>query len=289
MRTGISMIFRNKLPPLAMSKRELLGFFDCSAELEACAALGIKHFELPADLNLLWDEAFSQGYIARLGGLQRRFGFTCSIHLPFRGIDLSYPSKQLAQGHADMFAQLIRATAPLSPKAYVVHASGPFLKAFRDQSVQDAIPGRCLELLEYCLCLMAEKAAIPVELLALENLALPLRFNDALLDRRNFSVCLDAGHLFSNKGGDDWSTGRFIQQYGRRMIAVHLHDVILREGMAPLDHQKLGSGELDYHQLARQLFESGYEGYVTAEIKSSMEDACRSARKFEQAVSALTP
>ena len=289
MRIGISMIFNNQLPSHAMSSGELLKLFDCSAELEACAVLGIKHFELSADLNLLWDEKFSQGYIVRLSALQHQFGFSCSIHLPFRGIDLSYPSKHLAQGYADMFAQLIRLVSPLSPKAYVVHASGPFLKAYRDQSVQDAIPGRCLELLEYCLCLIADKAAIPFELLALENLALPLRFNDALLDRRNFSVCLDAGHLFCNKGGDDWSIGRFIQQYRQRMIAVHLHDVVMQMGMEPLDHQKLGSGELDYCQLAKQLLECGYESYVTAEIKSSIEDACQSAQMFEQAVSALIP
>ncbi|MPN59183.1 hypothetical protein SDC9_206903 [bioreactor metagenome] len=100
---------------------------------------------------------------------------------------------------------------------------------------------------------------------------------------------MDVGHLFANKGGDNWSTGRFIKQYRRRMIAVHLHDVVLREGMAPLDHQKLGSGALDYRQLARQLAESGYEGCVAAEIKSSMEDARQSARMFEQAVSALAP
>lgn len=280
---GVSTVFAGKNPPNFTNHDEIRSYLDFSPKIAWLAEMGIKHIELIADLNMIWDKVFAKICIEKISKLKKEFRFTCSVHMPFRHLDISYPSEELAEGHANMLAGIAEVTAPLEPEAYVTHVAGPFINKYRMQAPEDIIPARSLDVIHFCLSRYARKAGIPERMLALENTTLPFSFYDSLLKRGGYSVCMDAGHILMDKSGDNWGVEDFFNCYKNRIISIHLHDVMQTPEGAK-DHFALGSGVADLDSLAALLVNYGYKGYVSLEIKDTIEEMYKSALLFKASV-----
>lgn len=265
---------------------ELWDYFNITSLVESAFPSDIKHIELVTDLNVLLYRELAKNDIENIARLQDKYGFTCSIHLPFRNIDISFPSKEVALAYADIFTEVVKMTDSLSPITYVSHVTGPFMTKFYGQAPDDEVPAISLDIISYCLSEFAKKAGILESKIAIENTTMPFSFYDVLLKKGDYSVCMDAGHVHMDRTKDGWSVEKFYDYYKSRITSIHLHDVeSTSEGL--LDHCPLGSGTIDYKSLARILLESDYQGYVTLEVRGEVEKKYRSAKLFEDTVSSL--
>ncbi|HML47095.1 MAG TPA: hypothetical protein PKE04_10155, partial [Clostridia bacterium] len=167
---------------------------------------GVGHFELSLDINVLLQGAREcELAVAQTREALRDVGATCSVHLPFRGVDISYPSRDVAEGYARMMAGVVRLARPLSPMAYVVHPTGDFAKRLRDFAQIFPVLQKTWDTSLFALETLARLGGIQPEELAVENLSHPLAMNDYILERLPVSACLDAGHIAADHSGDGWT------------------------------------------------------------------------------------
>jgi sugar phosphate isomerase/epimerase len=257
---------------------------DLSKVIRKFGLLGVRHFELTIDINFLLSDEITKGFvIAQTEAALAAFGATCSVHLPFRGVDISYPSRDVAEGYARMLAAAVRFARPLTPMAYVVHPSGDFMKRLHGFTSTSPVVRQAWDTALFALETLACLGEIDQRELAIENLSHPLAMNDYILKRCSVSTCLDIGHIVADHSRDGLTVSQALSRYAGRLRAVHLHDV-RHENDEVTDHLPLGTGEVDYESIAHALTACGYDGYVTLEVGTSLEDACASALLFQTAL-----
>lgn len=257
---------------------------DYASVIDRYASQGVSHFELTLDLNLLALEdpdTAPYGGVESIGRSLAAHGASCSVHLPFRGVDLSYPSREVADGYARMLGWVIALTKPLSPMAYVIHPTGDFYKRLKGMPSCSPVVRKAWETVLYGLERTARHGEVRQEELAVENLTHPLALNDYLLAEGGFSACLDVGHIAADASGEGVDIPTALVRFGKRMRAVHLHDVDMKNGKVR-DHRALGTGSVNVEEFARRLVNIGYQGYVAMEVSDGLEAAAASACLFQQ-------
>ncbi len=81
---------------------------------------------------------------------------------------------------------------------------------------------------------------------------------------KNLGLCLDVGHAYIERNLDD-----FLSKFYERLMNVHLHD---NDGLRDL-HMPLDAGKVPWRKVLENLARKGYDGFVTLECKSRMEDS----------------
>ncbi len=275
MRFGIMSMQRDEMIPAGVSPEEAVARaagFDHAALAERLFALGFNPVELGGDMPLLLPHTLSPAVVERLGHLKKQTDLTYTVHLPLWSVEPSTPLAPVRQGSVRALAETVRATRPLEPEFYVLHATGALAAEFYRMKLPEL--ARQYLLLQFqaharesIQTLLAE-TGLPGRRLAIETVEFPLQLTLDLANELDLSICLDTGHVLAGFAGPvDFFEA--LDGCLPRLGQVHLHDCPAqgrdRIGYG-LDHQALGKGDLDVGRFLDRLEAVGFSGPLIFEL-----------------------
>jgi sugar phosphate isomerase/epimerase len=283
-RFGImAMQLESLLPPDVSAEQAVAHMtrFDQAAVVGGLAHVGFNPIELNGDLALFATNAFNPDQIERLRDLRVQRGISYTVHLPLWSVEPSTPQPPVRRGSVEALINTIRATLPLEPDVYVLHATGALAAEFYRMK----LPQLARELVlrqfqanagESIQTILAE-TGIPSRKLAVETIEFPLDLTVALAEEHDLSICLDTGHILAGFSGQ-FEFFEALELCLPRLAEIHLHDAPWYESTGQIgygtDHRALGDGDLDVARLLDRLTDSHFDGPVIFEL--SVADALKS-------------
>ncbi len=199
---------------------------------------------------LLWADYFDADFAdfpryAEATGL-----FVENAHAPYRGANALWFDTLSGVAYADEIVSCIESAADFGISTIVMH---PTSKKKLDIPTDGIGLDRMKRIAE-----TAVKFGVNV---ALENMGSP-EFIGFILDNvdcERLGFCYDSGHHRCFSPDDD-----LLSQYGKRLMALHLHD---NDGISDL-HALPFSGVCDWSGIARRLVDVGYDGAIALEVQN---------------------
>ncbi len=274
MRFGIMAMQVQRLIPgdlPAGSEMAHVAGFDHSALVRQLAAQGFNPIELGGDLAMFMPQTFAPPAIERLAGLKGELGITYTVHLPLWSVEPSTLLTPVRQGSVRAMVDIVRATQPLAPEVYVLHATGALAAEFYRMNLPAKARGLILmqffnNARESAKALLGE-TGIASRQLAVETIEFPFDMMFGLAQELDTSICFDTGHVLSGFPGplDFFET---LDRCLPRLAEVHLHDSpLLRDKVEyGKDHQPLGAGDLDLARLLDRLAAADFRGPIIFEL-----------------------
>jgi sugar phosphate isomerase/epimerase len=247
--------------------------FDHAALAKSLFDRGFNPIELGGDLGMFLPHAFSPEAVERLAALKNE-GLGYTVHLPLWSVEPSTPLTPVRKGSVEAVVGSIRATLPLEPEVYVLHASGALAAEFYNMKVSEMARAIILRQFqngarESIQAILAE-TGIPSRKLAIETIEFPLDLTLELAEELDLSVCLDCGHVLAGFPG--WfDFFEVLERLLPRLAEVHLHDSKrMPEGVRGYgeDHKPLGQGDLELGRFLDRLAEANYQGPLVFELKT---------------------
>jgi len=286
MRFGIMAMQMNALIPAelpAAGAESYLSGFDHAGLVRQLYNQGFRLIELGGDLALFFPHSYDPGSVTRLGALKERFHLSYTVHLPLWSVEPSTPLEAVRAGSLRALVDTVKASLPLDPEMYVLHATGALAAEFYQMRLPDLAKGLILRQFQagarHSLEALLEKTGIPSRRLAVETVEFPLDLTLELAEALDLSVCLDTGHVLAGFAGPV-SLWEALERCLPRLGEVHLHDApAIPPGGKPgygLDHQALGKGDLDLSRLLHSLEKAAFAGPIifelsVAEARASLE------------------
>ena len=276
MRFGIMTLQREELIPSGMSKDEAaatIARLDHAELARYLHGLGFDTLELSGDMSLFLPHSFAPPTIERLAELKAETGLAYTVHLPLWSVELSTPLKPVREGSVRALIDLVRATRPLAPECYVLHANGALASEFYGMNLPEPansyilgqFQGRARESVRAILA----GTGLASRQLAIETVEFPLELTLALAEELDLSLCLDIGHILAGFSGpvDLFDA---LERCLPRLAEIHLHDCPWighgGEVVYGQDHQALGKGDLDVARLLDRLEAAGFRGPLILEL-----------------------
>lgn len=277
MRFGIKEMQFGALFPRHLSRQSApayLAGFEHAAHVRRLAEQGFQLIELSGDLALFLPQAFTGAAIAGLAALKDELGLSYTMHLPLWSIEPSTPAAPVREGSVRTINEIIRATAPLEPETYVLHATGPLATEFfrrvmpeatHELILRDFFQNRAKQSIRD---ILAETGLAPRRL-AIETIEFPFDLTLEIAEEFDISVCLDTGHVLAGFSGPI-DLFEALELCLPRLAEVHLHDAPWQGPEMKLghgrDHQPLGKGDLDVARLLDRLAAAAYQGPIIFEL-----------------------
>lgn len=232
--------------------------------------LGVDVVELPANLMVICPNLFTTRTIKALADYQASSGVGYTVHLPFRGLDVSSLCRPIAEASVASYKKIIaQLEEALTVKHYVMHLTETMLKQVA------AKPHMESELKEKIITAMYEQAEkgvreilreAPKGKLLLENIKSGWQEPFAMARKLGTGICCDIGHLVLD-GADIQNVVDanldLIQEF-------HFHDAVewtLKDGRTILqDHVALGTGVLDVTRTLDIMLSGGFNGILMVEV-----------------------
>ncbi|MFH1633831.1 MAG: cobamide remodeling phosphodiesterase CbiR [Chloroflexota bacterium] len=276
MRFGIMSAQLNLLIPAGLPAEELLTHIakiSHAGLIRELAGRGFDPIELNGDLAMLLPHLYAPPVIEQLAALEAEIGVCYTVHLPLWSIETSTPQAAVRKGSVQAVIDSIRATQPLEPEAYVLHATGALAAEFYRMNLPDLVKSFLLGQFqngarESIQTILAE-TGIPSRKIAIETIEFPFEMTQALADELDLSICFDTGHVLVGFSGPvDFFDA--LEQCLPRISDIHLHDGPWQDPEQNIgygkDHQALGKGDLDVVRLLDRLSEANYTGPVIFEL-----------------------
>ena len=255
MRFGIMAMQMKALIPAGLSPQEMVGYigsFDHAKLVRDLHAQGFDLIELGGDLSMFMPQTFAPPAIERLAALKAELGLAYTVHLPLWSVEPSTPLTPVRHGSTQAMIDVIKATQPLEPEAYVAHATGALAAEFYRMRLPEM--GRALLMRQFqggaleSLATILAETGIPSRKLAIETIEFPLDLTLEMAEKLDLSLCLDVGHVLSGFSGDvDFFDA--VELCLPRLLEVHLHDSPIPASQEAIvyggDHAVLGTGDLD--------------------------------------------
>jgi sugar phosphate isomerase/epimerase len=270
------------LPPEAIMAS--LTSFDHSKLVEGLAAKGFNPIELGGDLGMFLPPAYAPSSVEKLAALKSR-GLTYTVHLPLWSVEPSTPLAPVRRGSVEAVVQVIQATLPLEPEAYVLHATGALAAEFYNMKISEM--ARLLILRQFqagarsSIKTILEQTGLPGRKLAIETIEFPLDMTIELAEEFDLSFCLDTGHVLAGFPG--WfDFFEVVDKLLPRLAEVHLHD---SRKMPPgvrgygEDHKPLGQGALELGPFLDRLDAAHFSGPLVFEL--TVEEALESLKVIQ--------
>ncbi len=276
MRFGIMAMQMTALIPQDIAPQNAMAHlagFDYVGLVRSLAATGFKTIELGGDLTLFFPGAYTPAAIERLAALKAELGLAYTVHLPLWSVEPSTPLQPVRRGSVEAMVQMIRATQPLAPEAYVLHATGSLAAEFYRMRLPEAARGLLMQLFqaqaaESIRAILAE-TGLPSRRLAVETIEFPFDLTFALAEQFDLSLCLDVGHVLAGFAGEI-ELFATLERMLPRLAEIHLHDCpwFGRDGQLGYgkDHSPLGTGDLDVGRLLDRLSAAGFTGPLIFEL-----------------------
>jgi sugar phosphate isomerase/epimerase len=290
MRFGIMSMQMNMLVPSASTPQEAmarLAGFDHAALVSLLVGHGFKLIELGGDMALFFPNSFAPESVHKLAQLKDQKKLAYTLHLPLWSVEPSTPLQSVRAGSVQAVIDSIRGAQVLEPEVYVLHATGALAAEFSQMRLPDIAKGFVLRQFQQnareSLKRILAETGIPSRRLAIETIEFPFDLTVELAEELDLSMCLDTGHVlvgFSGKVDFFDVLERLLPRLGE----IHLHD-----GPRPgtdgkpgygLDHQPLGSGDLDIGRLFDRLHAAHYQAPIIFEL--SVEQALASLQAIRQ-------
>lgn len=163
--------------------------------------------------------------IKQLAHLARQHQLTYTIHFPIDKKAGSDSARERKAFH-DQIIEIINLTKPLDPYAYLLHLEGIDRNATGSEI--ELWHTRCCELAE----LLQTLPGLDSRRICIENLAYPLNWHISLVERYDFSFCIDVGHLWLYR--QHWKT--LLRKTIGRTRVIHLHGVESNKDHVSLRH-----------------------------------------------------
>jgi sugar phosphate isomerase/epimerase len=275
MRFGIMAMQIGALIPPGVPAKQIMAnitTFDHAALARDLASHGFNPIELGGDLSLFLPHTFNPESIEKLVALKAE-GISYTVHLPLWSVEPSTPLTPVRRGSVEAVVEILKATLPLEPEVYVLHATGALAAEFYNMKISEL--ARTLILRQFqsgareSIRAILEQTGLPGRKLAIETIEFPLDLTLELADELNLSICLDTGHVLAGFPG--WfDFFEVVEKCLPRLAEVHLHDCRkMPEGKRGYgeDHKPLGHGDLDLGRILDRLAEANFGGPLVFELK----------------------
>lgn len=276
MRFGIMSMQLDALLPQGNNPQEImanLAGFDNSALVKGIAEKGFSLIELGGDLGLFFPQAYQPAAIEKLAALKLEKSLQYTVHLPLWSVEPSTPLQPVRAGSARAVIDAVRATLPLEPERYVLHATGALAAEFYQMRLPDM--GKALILRQFqenaaeTIKQLLGETGIPSRKLAVETIEFPFELTFELAEKLDLSMCLDTGHVLVGFSGPV-ELFDVLETVLPRLGEIHLHDGPWQGPEHRIgygrDHSPLGTGDLDIPKLLGRLQQAEWNGPVIFEL-----------------------
>jgi sugar phosphate isomerase/epimerase len=278
MRFGIIAMQVDKLVPANLPQEQVLAHiagFDHASLVRELAELGFNPIELSGDLGFILPHTFAQPAIDNLAALKEQIDLEYTIHLPLWSVEPSTMLTPVRLGSVQALIDNVLATRPLEPQVYVLHATGALAAEFSRMQVPELARAYLLRQFQNAaresIQSLLSETGIPSRQLAIETIEFPFDLTLELAEELDISICFDTGHVLTGFSG----VVDFFEALDLclpRLAEVHLHDAPLCDpGIEVgygLDHQPLGTGDLDVRRLLDRLIEVNFDGPLVFELST---------------------
>jgi sugar phosphate isomerase/epimerase len=255
--------------------------FDHAALVQKIHEQGFNLIELGGDLVLFMPHTYAPPAIESLARLKREKGLSYTVHLPLWSVEPSTLLGPVREGSVKAIVDCIRATQPLEPEAYVLHATGALAAEFTQMRLPPEAKGLIIrqfqQMAMHSLKTILSETGIPSRKLAVETIEFPFDLTFEMAEMLDLSICLDVGHVLAGFSGP-LDVFDVLESVLPRLGEIHLHDApwYQKEGVLGYgkDHQVLGAGDLDVGRLLDRLQSAGWNGPIVFEL--SVEQALAS-------------
>ena len=275
MRFGIMAMQLESLVPQGMPADQIMAgimAFDHAGLAKGLADKGFNPIELGGDLVMFIPNVYSPESVEKLAALKAD-GLTYTTHLPLWSVEPSTPLTPVRKGSVEAIIQTIKATRPIEPEVYVLHATGALAAEFYNMKISEM--ARTLILRQFqagaresIRAILAE-TGLPSRRLAIETIEFPLDLTIELAEEFDLSFCLDAGHVLAGFPG--WfDFFEVLEKLLPRLAEVHLHDCKkMPNGVRGYgeDHKPLGHGDLELGRFLDRLAAADFTGPLVFELK----------------------
>jgi sugar phosphate isomerase/epimerase len=248
--------------------------FNQTELVRSLAEHGFKLVELGGDLALFLPHTFEQDTIQGLVKLKEELGLSYTVHLPLWSVEPSTPLQPVRQGSVQALVDTIRATLPLEPEVYVLHATGALAAEFYRMPFPEA--ARALLLRQFqsgaqeSIRSILKASGIASRRLAIETIEFPYDLTLEMAETLDLSICFDTGHVLVGFSGPvDFFEA--LERCMPRLAEIHLHDGpwqgLDRKIGYGKDHRPLGTGDLDLGRLFDLLLEAHFKGPIIFELR----------------------
>ena len=246
--------------------------FDYVALVESVAGRGFNLLELGGDVALFFPHCFSPTSIERLLDLKQRRNLSYTVHLPQWSIEPSTPQPPVRAGSVQAVVDCIRATLPLEPESYVLHATGTLATEFarsRSEIARAMILPLFQQNARQSIRQILQETGIPNRLLAIETIEFPFDLTVQIAEELDISMCLDTGHVLVGFSGP-FELFEVLERVLPRLGEIHLHDGPWQGPERNIgygqDHQALGQGDLDVGRFLDRLAQANWAGPIIFEL-----------------------
>jgi sugar phosphate isomerase/epimerase len=261
------------IPPGVPAEQAMasIASFDHAGLARALAEKGFDPVELGGDLGMFLPQAYSPEAVQRLAALNAE-GLAYTVHLPLWSVEPSTPLSPVRRGSVEALVQAVRATLPLDPEVYVLHATGALAAEFYNMQISELartlILGQFQNGARQSIRSILADTGLPSRRLAVETIEFPLDLTLQLAEELDLSICLDTGHVLAGFPG--WfDLFDVLEKVLPRLAEVHLHDSrrmeVGKRGYGE-DHKPLGRGDLDLGRFLDRLAGSDFHGPLVFEL-----------------------
>ncbi len=276
MRFGIMAMQIGALIPPGLSPDEMMAHiagFDHAALVRDLHGRGFNPIELGGDLVMFMPHTYAAPAIERLAALKAETGVSYTVHLPLWSVEPSALLTPVRLGSVKAVTDIVKATLPLGPEVYVIHATGSLAAEFYRMRLPELGRGLILHQFQAAAresihAILAE-TGIPSRQLAIETIEFPFDLTLELAEALDLSLCLDTGHILSGFSGpiDLFDA---LERMLPRLAEMHLNDSPRWMPGTPIiygaDHRPLGTGDLDLGRLLDRLEAARFAGPLVLEL-----------------------
>ncbi len=276
MQFGIMAMQMDALIPQGRSLQEIMAAltaFDHSELVRGIADQGFNLIELGGDLMLFFQQAYSRPSIEKLSQLKIEKDLDYTVHLPLWSVEPSTLLQPVRSGSASALIDVIKATQPLHPKSYVLHATGALASEFYNMRLPDL--GKMMILKQFQANAMQTIRELLAETglnsrkLAIETIEFPFDLTFEMAEALDLSLCLDTGHVMVGFSGAV-ELFEVLEKVLPRLGEIHLHDGPWQGPERKIgygkDHSPLGTGDVDVARLLNRLEAANYAGPIIFEL-----------------------
>lgn len=276
MRFGIMAMQMEALIPQGKTPQEImanLAAFDHSRLVAGIADQGFKLIELGGDLTLFFPQSFARPSIEKLAQLKIEKNLDYTVHLPLWSVEPSTLLQPVRAGSANALIDAVKATLPLHPERYVLHATGALAAEFYNMRLPDL--GKALILKQFqanaveTIRQVLAETGLESRKLAIETIEFPFDLTFEMAELLDLSICLDTGHVMVGFSGAV-ELFEVLEKVLPRLGEIHLHDGpwqgVERVIGYGKDHAPLGRGDVDVRRLLTRLDEVDFNQPIIFEL-----------------------
>ena len=232
--------------------------------------LGVEIIELPANLMVICPRLFTNRTMRELAKYQASSSVSYTVHLPFRGLDVSSLCQPIAKASVESYKKIIhQLEEALKVEHYVMHLTEMMLKQVEskphmDQETKGKIVDAMYARAQAGIREILEDA--PQGKLLLENIKSGWQEPFRIARELGVGICCDIGHLVL-EGAD---ITHVVETHRDLIKEFHFHDAVewtLEGGKKILqDHVALGTGVLNVTDTLDLMLAKGFDGVLMIEV-----------------------